>query len=170
MHLSTRPSNLPRPSTEPSAEPSTDLRRPSIRYTPLDEAVVRAVERGKSTEVKRRLYGTILLVGGGAHVPGLAQCVPYLPRLHSPPFLSSTALSPSLSLFRPLLSQPPHPNLASPSPSPAHCELRLRSRSPLCSPHLPTRLSPSPPGTSSGASRAVGSSPRTPPRASSASR
>lgn len=40
---------------------------------PLDEAIVRAVERGKSTEVKRRLYGTIMLLGGGANVPGLAQ-------------------------------------------------------------------------------------------------
>ena len=35
-----------------------------IEATPLDEAVVRAVERGKSTEVKRRLYGAILLLGG----------------------------------------------------------------------------------------------------------
>ena len=42
-------------------------------YTPLDEAVVRSVERGKSTEVKRRLYGTILLLGGGARTPGLAE-------------------------------------------------------------------------------------------------
>jgi len=44
-----------------------------LGYTPLDEAVVRAVERGKSTEVKRRLYGTILLLGGGARTPGLAE-------------------------------------------------------------------------------------------------
>ena len=40
---------------------------------PLDKAIVRAVERGKSTEVKRRLYGTILLIGGAAHTPGLAE-------------------------------------------------------------------------------------------------
>ena len=44
-----------------------------LGFTPLDEAIVRAVERGKSTEVKRRLYGTILLLGGGARTPGLAQ-------------------------------------------------------------------------------------------------
>jgi len=44
-----------------------------LSYTPLDEAIVRAVERGKSTEVKRRLYGTILLIGGGAHTEGLAH-------------------------------------------------------------------------------------------------
>lgn len=82
-------------------------------FTPLDEAVVRMVERGKSTEVppspshggalapmthphlrhdrhhhahhprhhprrhhrhqvKRRMYGTILLLGGVSHTPGLA--------------------------------------------------------------------------------------------------
>ena len=40
---------------------------------PLDEAIVRAVERGKSTEAKRRLYGTILLLGGGARTPGLIE-------------------------------------------------------------------------------------------------
>ena len=44
-----------------------------IGFTPLDEAVVRAVEKGKSTEVKRRLYGSILLVGGGARTAGLAR-------------------------------------------------------------------------------------------------
>lgn len=44
-----------------------------IGFTPLDEAIVRAVERGKSTEVKRRLYGTIVLLGGGARTPGLAE-------------------------------------------------------------------------------------------------
>jgi|LauGreDrversion4_1035100.scaffolds.fasta_scaffold21334_3 hypothetical protein len=44
-----------------------------LGYMPLDEAIVRAVERGKSTEVKRRLYGTILLIGGAAHTPGLAE-------------------------------------------------------------------------------------------------
>ena len=33
---------------------------------------MRAVERGKSTEVKRRLYGTILLLGGVSKTPGLA--------------------------------------------------------------------------------------------------
>lgn len=42
-------------------------------YTPLDEAIVRAVEKGKSTEVKRRLYGTILLLGGVGRTPGLAE-------------------------------------------------------------------------------------------------
>ena len=40
---------------------------------PLDEAIVRAVEKGKSTEVKRRLYGTILLLGGVGRTPGLAR-------------------------------------------------------------------------------------------------
>ena len=45
----------------------------SLGFTPLDEAIVRAVERGKSTEVKRRLYGTILLLGGGARTPGLSE-------------------------------------------------------------------------------------------------
>jgi len=44
-----------------------------LGFMPLDEAVVRAVERGKSTEVKRRLYGTILLLGGGARTPGLVE-------------------------------------------------------------------------------------------------
>jgi hypothetical protein len=44
-----------------------------LGYMPLDEAIVRAVERGKSTEVKRRLYGTILLTGGVARTPGLAR-------------------------------------------------------------------------------------------------
>lgn len=43
-----------------------------LGYTPLDEAIVRAVERGKSTEVKRRLYANILLLGGGARTDGLA--------------------------------------------------------------------------------------------------
>ena len=33
---------------------------------------MRAVEKGKSTEVKRRLYGTILLLGGVSRTPGLA--------------------------------------------------------------------------------------------------
>ena len=44
-----------------------------LGFTPLDEAIVRAVERGKSTEVKRRLYGTILLLGGLSRTPGLAD-------------------------------------------------------------------------------------------------
>jgi hypothetical protein len=44
-----------------------------LGFTPLDEAVVRSVERGKSTEVKRRLYGTILLLGGCARTRGLAE-------------------------------------------------------------------------------------------------
>lgn len=44
-----------------------------LGFMPLDEAVVRAVERGKSTEVKRRLYGTILLLGGNARTPGLGE-------------------------------------------------------------------------------------------------
>jgi len=43
-----------------------------LEYTPLDEAIVRAVERGKSTEVKRRLYGTILLLGGVSRTRGLS--------------------------------------------------------------------------------------------------
>lgn len=43
----------------------------TLDYTPLDEAIVRAVEKGKSTEVKRRLYGTILLLGGVSETPGL---------------------------------------------------------------------------------------------------
>ena len=43
------------------------------RVGPLDEAIVRAVEKGKSTEVKRRLYGTILLLGGVGRTPGLAR-------------------------------------------------------------------------------------------------
>ena len=34
---------------------------------------MRLVERGKSTEVKRRLYGTILLIGGVARTPGLLE-------------------------------------------------------------------------------------------------
>ncbi|KAL1496778.1 hypothetical protein AB1Y20_014366 [Prymnesium parvum] len=46
-----------------------------LEFMPLDEAVVRAVEKGKSTEVKRRLYGTILLIGGASRTAGLA---PYL--------------------------------------------------------------------------------------------
>ena len=40
---------------------------------PLDEAIVRTVERGKSTEVKRRLYGSVLLLGGCARTPGLVE-------------------------------------------------------------------------------------------------
>ena len=44
-----------------------------LRYWALDEAVVRMVERGKSTEVKRRLYGSILLLGGVARTAGLKQ-------------------------------------------------------------------------------------------------
>jgi len=45
----------------------------ALAYTPLDEAIVRAVEKGKSTEVKRRLYGTILLLGGVSKTPGLSR-------------------------------------------------------------------------------------------------
>ena len=48
-----------------------DEREHEGRLTPLDEAVVRAVERGKSTEVKRRLYGAILLLGGVSRTEGL---------------------------------------------------------------------------------------------------
>jgi actin-related protein 8 len=44
-----------------------------MAYAPLDEAIVRAVERGRSIEVKRRLYGAILLLGGVAFTPGLKQ-------------------------------------------------------------------------------------------------
>ena len=44
-------------------------------FAPLDETVVRLVERGKATEVKRRLYSNVLLIGGCANTPGLA---PYL--------------------------------------------------------------------------------------------
>lgn len=44
-----------------------------IAYAPLDEAIVRAVEKGRSTEVKRRLYGSILLLGGVARTPGLKE-------------------------------------------------------------------------------------------------
>jgi len=44
-----------------------------LGFSPLDEAIVRAVERGKSTEVKRRLYSTILLLGGCARTPGLVE-------------------------------------------------------------------------------------------------
>ena len=39
----------------------------------LAEVLVRAVERGKSTEVKRRLYGAILLLGGVSRTRGLAE-------------------------------------------------------------------------------------------------
>lgn len=34
---------------------------------------MRAVEKGKSTEVKRRLYGSILLLGGVSRTAGLAE-------------------------------------------------------------------------------------------------
>ena len=68
--------------TEVGARMSTGLTPDAqLGYTPLDEAVVRAVERGKSTEVKRRLYGTILLLGGGARTPGLAEYLEW--RVHS---------------------------------------------------------------------------------------
>ena len=57
----------------------------AAEYTPLDEAVVRMVERGKSTEVKRRMYGTILLLGSGSLTPGLAAylewCAPPPPTI-----------------------------------------------------------------------------------------
>ena len=49
-------------------------------FTPLDEAVVRMVERGKSTEVKRRMYGSILLLGGVSRTPGLAAYLEWCAR------------------------------------------------------------------------------------------
>ena len=73
---------------------------------PLDEAIVRAVERGKSTEVKRRLYGTILLIGGVARTPGLLEYLEWrisvraLPQtrasLKPPPYASALSLRLSL--------------------------------------------------------------------------
>ncbi len=44
-----------------------------LPHAPLDEAIVRCVERNRSSEVKRRLFGKILLLGGVARTAGLAQ-------------------------------------------------------------------------------------------------
>lgn len=59
---------LPLPHSPPPGLTPDDL----LEFMPLDEAIVRAVEKGKSTEVKRRLYGTILLLGGGSRTRGLS--------------------------------------------------------------------------------------------------
>ncbi len=38
---------------------------------PLDQAIVKSVESCQSDEAKRKMFGNILLVGGGAKIPGL---------------------------------------------------------------------------------------------------
>ncbi|GAO46956.1 actin-like ATPase domain-containing protein [Saitoella complicata NRRL Y-17804] len=69
-------SSTPRPSTAPSPPQSTEARHPSSTYpiTPLDAAIVESIRLGaaQSEDRLKRLYGSILVVGGGAGFPGFA--------------------------------------------------------------------------------------------------
>lgn len=43
------------------------------QIVPLDLAIVRSIERCNSDDMKRKMYGCILLVGGGSKIPGFAK-------------------------------------------------------------------------------------------------
>lgn len=40
---------------------------------PLDQAIVKCIERCTSEEMKRKMYGCILVIGGSAKIPGLVK-------------------------------------------------------------------------------------------------
>ncbi|XP_023307114.2 actin-related protein 8 [Lucilia cuprina] len=43
------------------------------QIVPLDLAIVRSIERCSSDDMKRKMYGCILLVGGGSKIPGFSK-------------------------------------------------------------------------------------------------
>lgn len=45
----------------------------SGQIVPLDLAIVRSIERCSTDDMKRKMYGCILLVGGGSKIPGLCK-------------------------------------------------------------------------------------------------